>query len=341
LCDFLQVKNKKNMKSSINIQPVKFGSEQHNNREKELDYVRADLSYLNSSFKTKTIEEAKQFAEKNCKEKTGRAMQSKATPIREGVLLIERHHTAADLKRIGQKLEERFGIKTIQGYCHKDEGHYDKITNEWKPNYHAHMVFEWTDHKTGKSLKLNRQDMAEVQTIVAQELGLERGHSSHKEHLTALQFKNHEEAKKLEITEKLVLEHSQVENYFVQGILGQNDKKTVAGLKTALKAEVLERYELKKEIEQIKGSLGYAKQEIKNLKSKQEEILKKAEAYFEEPNKRNEIGLKLHLSHIANSQYGKHKFEQEFDKFLREGGYKQDLKKDQNIGKNKGQELGF
>jgi hypothetical protein len=329
------------MKSSINIQPVKFGSEQHNNREKELDYVRVDFSYLNSCFKIKTIEEAKQFAEKNCKEKTGRSMQLKATPIREGVLLIERHHTADDLKKIGEKLEERFGIKTIQGYCHKDEGHYDKITNEWKPNYHAHMVFDWTDHKTGKSLKLNRQDIAEVQTIVAHELGLERGHSSHKEHLTALQFKNQEEAKKLELTEKLVLEHSQVENYFVQGILGQNDKKTVAGLKTALKTEVLERYELKKELEQSKGSLVYAKEEIKNLKSKQAEILRKAEIYFEEPNKRNEMGLKLHLSHIANLPYVKHKFEQEYDKFSGEGGLIKHLKKDQNISQNKGQELGL
>lgn len=330
------------MKSSIHIQPVKFGSEQHNNREKKLDYVREDLSYLNSSFKIQNIDEAKVFAEKNCKEKTGRSMQVKATPIREGVLLIERYHTEKDLKKLAEKLEERFGIKTIQGYCHKDEGHYDKITNEWKPNYHAHMVFDWTDHVTGKSLKLNREDMAELQTIVAQELGLERGHSSNKEHLTALQFKNQEEAKKLEVTEKLVLEHTAVENYFVQGILGQNDKKTVAGLKTALKTEVLERYDLKKEIDKVNVKLEDANKEIRGLKLRQEEILKKAEMYFSEPTKRNEMLLKLDLSHSANLPYPtKHKFGQEWDVFFKETMREKDLQKSQNLGKNRGQELGI
>ena len=186
-------------KSSIHIVPVKAGSEKHNQRGKELSYVRSDLSHLNSSFVIKSIAEAKQFAEKNCKEKTGRTMQAKATPIREGVLLIGQHHTADDLKRLAVRIEEKFGIKTIQGYCHKDEGHHDKISGEWKPNLHAHMVFDWTDHATGKSIKMNRDDMAELQTIVAQELNLERGVSSNKEHLNAIQYKSQQEQKDLQM----------------------------------------------------------------------------------------------------------------------------------------------
>ena len=186
-------------KSSIHIVPVKAGSEKHNQREKELSYVRSDLSHLNSSFVLKSIAEAKQFAEKNGKEKTGRAMQAKATPIREGVLLIGQHHTADDLKKLAVRIEEQFGIKTIQGYCHKDEGHYDKISGEWKPKFHAHMVFDWTDHATGKSIKMSRDDMAELQTVVAQELNLERGVSSSKEHLNAIQYKSQQEEKDLKM----------------------------------------------------------------------------------------------------------------------------------------------
>jgi hypothetical protein len=185
-------------KSSIHVLPVKVGSENHNQREKELSYVRSDLSHLNSSFVVKSIAEAKEFAEKNCKEKTGRVMQAKATPIREGVLLIGLHHTAADLKKLAGKIEQRFDIKTIQGYCHKDEGHYDKETKEWKPNYHAHMVFDWTDHSTGKSIKMSRDNMAELQTLVAISLGLERGVSSSKIHLNAIQYKSEQERKDLE-----------------------------------------------------------------------------------------------------------------------------------------------
>lgn len=190
-------------KSSIHINPVKAGSEQHNEREKKLNYVRDDLSHLNTSFKLATIAQAKEAAAIVCKEKTGRAMQAKATPVREGVLLIDERHTAADLEKLGKVIEERFGIRTIQGYAHKDEGHFDKTNGEWKPNYHAHMVFDWTDHSTGKSIKMSRDDMAELQTIVARELGLERGISSSVKHLNSIQYKTQEEGKDLERVFKL------------------------------------------------------------------------------------------------------------------------------------------
>ncbi len=190
-------------KSSIHVNPVKAGSEQHNEREKKLTYVREDLSHLNTSFKLETIAQAKAAAAAVCKEKTGRAMQAKATPIREGVLLIEERHTAEDLRKLGQVIEERFRIRTIQGYAHKDEGHYDQATSKWKPNYHGHMVFDWTDHSTGKSIKMSRDDMAELQTIVADELGLERGQSSSVRHLNAVQFKRQREEQNLVKTYEL------------------------------------------------------------------------------------------------------------------------------------------
>ena len=190
-------------KSSIHVLPVKAGSEQHNRREKKLSYVREDLSHLNTSFKLESIAQAKAAAAAVCKEKTGRTMQAKATPIREGVLLIEERHTAEDLRKVGQAIEERFGIRTIQGYAHKDEGHYDQATSEWKPNHHGHLVFDWTDHSTGKSIKMSRDDMAELQTIVADQLGLERGLSSSIRHLNAIQFKRQQEEQNLVKTYEL------------------------------------------------------------------------------------------------------------------------------------------
>lgn len=176
-------------KSSIHIMPVKSGSEQHNQRQQKLNYVREDLSHLNSSFILAPIADTRKEIETRYQESTGQKMQAKQTPIREGVLLIEEHHNAADLKRVAQQLEERFGIRTIQAYAHKDEGHTDKATGQWKPNYHAHMVFDWTDKKTGKSVKLKREDLAEIQTVVAQTLGLERGKSSTKKHIESREYK--------------------------------------------------------------------------------------------------------------------------------------------------------
>ncbi|KAA6436817.1 Mobilization protein [Dyadobacter flavalbus] len=176
-------------KSSIHIMPVKSGSESHNQRLQNLNYVREDLSHLNSSFILAPIAETRKDIETRYQESTGQKMQAKQTPIREGVLLIDEKHSVDDLKRVAVKLEERFGIRTIQAYAHKDEGHWNKETGIWKPNHHAHMVFDWTDKDTGKSLKLKREDLAEVQTLVAETLGLERGHASTKKHIESREYK--------------------------------------------------------------------------------------------------------------------------------------------------------
>ena len=52
--------------------------------------------------------------------------------------------------------------------------------------------------RNGKSIKLNRQDMAQLQTLLAESLGMERGISSDKVHLEAQQFKNEAEIRRLE-----------------------------------------------------------------------------------------------------------------------------------------------
>jgi hypothetical protein len=176
-------------KSSIHIMPVKSGSETHNQRLQNLNYVRDDLSHLNSSFVLASIADTRSQIETRYQESTGQKMQAKQTPIREGVLLIDEKHGADDLKRVAQQLEEHFGIRTIQAYAHKDEGHWNKETGIWKPNYHAHMVFDWTDKDTGKSLKLKREDLAEIQTVVAKALSLERGIPSTKKHIEAREYK--------------------------------------------------------------------------------------------------------------------------------------------------------
>lgn len=54
-------------------------------------------------------------------------------------------------------------------------GCYRKSTGKWIPNHHCHMIFDWIDHKTGKSFKLNKYDTSKLQTLVAESLGMERG----------------------------------------------------------------------------------------------------------------------------------------------------------------------
>lgn len=183
-------------KSSIHISGVKAGSEEHNLRQKELDYINKELSNKNSNFYHKSIEKTLVECKTIYQEKVGQKMQEKAVPIREAVLLVEDHHTIKDLEKLAETLEEKFNIKTIQAYIHKDEGHWHD--RDWKPNLHAHMVFDWQNKETGRSIKLSKEDLSEMQTIVANELGMERGVSSSLKHLNAIQYKNEKEFEKLQ-----------------------------------------------------------------------------------------------------------------------------------------------
>lgn len=190
--------------TSINVQPAKGGSEQHNKREKELDYVRKDLSHLNQYWESDTQANRLATIKELAKAKTGRTMQAKATPIREGVVVIQDSTTMEDLHRLADAYRDRLGIEVFQIAIHRDEGYQN--SKEWKPNLHAHLVFDWTDHSTGKSVKLNRQKMAEMQTITAEVLGMERGKSSEKKHLTAQQYKAAAETERAEQLQEQVAE---------------------------------------------------------------------------------------------------------------------------------------
>ena len=67
-----------------------------------------------------------------------------------------------------------------------------QVGEKWfKPNYHAHIVFDWMNHETGKSRKLNDEDMAKMQTLASDILMMERGQSKNvtgKEHLERNDF---------------------------------------------------------------------------------------------------------------------------------------------------------
>lgn len=185
--------------TSINIQPVKGGSEIHNFREKDLSYVRSELSHLNESWTIDSISNRLSDIKERYQNNTGQRMQKKATPIREGVIVIEPGTSMDQLRDFATRCEERFGIKTFQIHMHKDEGHMN--SKEWKPNLHAHIVFDWTQ-ENGKSVKLNRQDMAEMQTMLSEALGMQRGKSSDREHLNAIQFKAEQEVAKIQKLQK-------------------------------------------------------------------------------------------------------------------------------------------
>ena len=119
-------------------------------------------------------------------------------------MLVRPDTTLADVRRFGEECQKRWGITPLQIFLHKDEGHWlngqpdpedresFKVGKRWfKPNYHAHIVFDWMNHDTGKSRKLNDDDMMQMQTLASDILLMERGKSkavTGKEHLERNDF---------------------------------------------------------------------------------------------------------------------------------------------------------
>lgn len=174
-------------KSSINFKPAKSNSEFHNERKQELDYNFPELIVNNESWINDRIKNQQKKIEDYCKKKSGRKLQKNATPIREAVVNINADHGMKDLKNLAKSLQEKKGIECFQIHIHRDEGKSRK-----QLNYHAHMLFNWQDKKTGKMLRLNKVEMSKIQTLVANNLGMERGElkvNSNRERLEPIELK--------------------------------------------------------------------------------------------------------------------------------------------------------
>jgi len=194
-------------KASVHVKPCNTAqSERHNRRDaeyiKSLDpkklYVRLDLSKHNASYVAPemegvTLQQHLESIRVMVKQKTGRSMQEKdveytdkngkvrvrkgCSPIRECVVVVNEDTRLKALLRFTRMVESRWGIKALQVHLHRDEGHYEIPGDDstWKPNYHAHIIWDWMDHTTGKSIKLDADDMSAMQDMVAEALDMERG----------------------------------------------------------------------------------------------------------------------------------------------------------------------
>ncbi|KQS93023.1 hypothetical protein [Chryseobacterium sp. Leaf394] len=190
------------MKTSINFKAVKSDSETHNFRKKTFDYIRKDLTPKNEYWMEQKIADRIQKIEAYCKEKSGRKLQKNAMPVREAVVVIKEDTTMLELQNLAKRLEEELKIRVFQIAIHKDEGHTDKDTKEWKPNYHAHLVADWQDLDTGKTLKHQSFHYSKMQDLTAECLNMERGISGSRGRLEAIEFKIRQKEEDLKVLEE-------------------------------------------------------------------------------------------------------------------------------------------
>lgn len=288
------------MKTSINFKAVKSDSEAHNFRKKTFDYIRKDLTCKNEYWSEEKLSNRLQKIESYCKEKSGRKLQKNAMPIREAIVVIKEDTTMQDLHNLSKRLEEELQIRIFQIAIHKDEGHFDKKAKEWKPNYHAHLVADWQDLKTGKTLKHRSFQYSKMQDITAECLGMERGVEGSKVRLEAIEFKIQKKEQELLALDKKInnvkseLSSKKFEDLIVKesdflGFKKIRTDQTLDNYEKAFKTYNIQLSKNKQEIEfknklitELQSKNFDLKKEISILKNKLSTILSSGDIYSSE-----------------------------------------------------------
>jgi len=339
------------MKTSINFKAVKSDSEIHNFRKKSFDYIRKDLTPKNEYWQEQKNADRIQKIETYCKEKSGRKLQKNAMPVREAVVVIKENTTMQDLHNLSKRLEEELKIRVFQIAIHKDEGHYDKDTNEWKPNYHAHLVADWQDLETGKTLKHQSFHYSKMQDITAECLGMERGISGSKARLEAIQFKIKKEEEYLKVLEerkseiKEELSHEKFEELIIKepdflGFQRMKTEKTLANMeklyrvqKTQLLKNKTELETKTKQIAELSTKIGSLRKEVQFYKSKNTTLLTNASVFA--------IEKKKYLDSVMDTLEKTIKFERLKQPYLKIENEKQLIDKLSKIGEKVSEDNGI
>ena len=218
------------MKTGIHLKPCNVGNaEAHKRRDRSYceavekkyghtyfwdEFRHLNVNWRNTSY-DKPLPEVMEDLKMLVKEKTGRSMQCKpvvttdrktgkkkersgCSAIREGCPPIKPDTKIEDFAKFIEWIESK-GCTVISIDLHHDEGHADPEPDDLKPNHHAHVIVEWINRETGKSVKLNKEDCSMMQTVLAESLGMERG--------TPKQDTGVESLSAIEYKEKMAKEH--------------------------------------------------------------------------------------------------------------------------------------
>ena len=114
----------------------------------------------------------------------------------EAVVNLDEKHSLADVKKVADFIQQKYHLQTCSIALHHDEGYTDK-DGTVKYNHHAHLCFLTMDKGISTMRKIRSKELRQMQTEVAQLLGLERGKENSK--ATRLDHKQYrEKAKELE-----------------------------------------------------------------------------------------------------------------------------------------------
>ena len=118
------------------------------------------------------------------------------SPIREAVIIIRPDTKAEDFNPVLTWFRTN-NVEPMFLDLHFDEGHIDNGTGEFICNNHAHLGLDFFDWSSGKTIKLGPKKMSELQTVLADALGMERGELkevTNREHMDIPEYREYAEA---------------------------------------------------------------------------------------------------------------------------------------------------
>lgn len=135
----------------------------------------AEIFELQKRWYTKLKHQPPQLKDRPYVDKNGiEKVRAGWSPIREMVVVIKPDTKLSDFDDVKAWFLKK-GITPVRLDLHFDEGHDSKKDGKRHINNHGHMVLDWIDWKTGSTIKLGKRDMSELQTVLANALGMERG----------------------------------------------------------------------------------------------------------------------------------------------------------------------
>lgn len=197
--------------------------------------------------------------------KTGRTQKIAGwSPLREMVAVIKEDTKVEDFNYF-KKWAENQGLQVVRIDIHKDEGHTD-TAGIFVGNFHAHVILDFLDKNTADTVKLGKEKMRELQTVLAISLGMERG-------------------EKVEDTDRVHMHHDEFRK-MMREIDAMNVKLS------ELQAEE------KKAQTRVKGLTSM----VANLEKKQEELLKDIKHLQFDQNAMEDINENLYELNKANEK---------------------------------------
>ena len=312
--------------SSINIQPSSGNAVIHNERIFDVAYALKGDD-VNEYLRIASISQTRQAIYEDYKEHHGRKLNTKATPIREAVVNLNENHTMEDMKKLSEMLEKDYQMKVLHIAIHRDEGHIDSEGNE-KINHHAHIVFSNYDFEKHITIKRDKEVIRQLQTDVANCLGMERGkENSQKVRLDHRQYKRamqevEEKTKELQRELKEVKQENTELKYSFKEMqktitslenLTAEQKRELHSLNSKVKNEKAEYEELLKKLDDLKQEKAPKTNENilndKSIEKQEKEVLGSLKDDFQselEANKKGllgksyEVKLKEEFSHSPN-----------------------------------------